>query len=180
MSVAPGTTPAPAKDAWTTGLFDVCAEPGGGATCIYATLCPACAFGEMAAGAPRGSFPCAGNCVGACLLVSCLPLLMNCLAHGGLRAAYGIRGTACEDCLAAVLCTHCTICQQSREVRIRNQPQPAAAAQQRSPQQAPPPQQMYQVQQQPQMVYVMPQQQPQQMQPQFVAIGQPPQTYPLK
>jgi hypothetical protein len=42
----------PAHKAWTTGLFDVCAEPGGAGTCIYALLFPASAFGEMAAEAP--------------------------------------------------------------------------------------------------------------------------------
>lgn len=167
--------PLPANAAWTTGLFDVCGEPGGGATCLYAALCPACAFGEMAAGAPVGSFPCAGNCVGACLLVSCLPILLNCLAHGGLRAAYGIRGTVCEDCLASVCCTHCTICQQSREVKIRSQAPPAThPATQWSPQQAPPPQAMgYAPQQQPQMIYVLPQQQQQQPQMQM-------QSYPIR
>jgi hypothetical protein len=94
---------------------------------------------------------------------------MRCL----FRAAYGIPGTVCEDFLSSVFCTHCTICQQSREVKIRSQALPPPAAQW-SPQQSPPPQTMgYAPQQQPQMIYVLPQQQQQQPQMQM-------QSYPIR
>jgi Cys-rich protein (TIGR01571 family) len=43
-----------------------------------------------------------------------MPGLLNCLAHGGLRAEYGIPGSIFEDILAGCCCAHCSICQQVR------------------------------------------------------------------
>jgi len=87
--------------------------------CIYTALFAPCAFGDMAAMAPPGAFPGAGSCIGACCLQNLLPGLLNCMAHTGLRNAYGIQGDCCGDCVAGCFCTPCSICQQNREVQIR-------------------------------------------------------------
>jgi len=115
-----------------------------------------------------------------------IPGLLNCLAHGGLRAAYGstcarrrslshlnlsphfssVQGGCCEDLLAGCFCTPCSICQQSREVRIRKAAT-ISPTQAWVPQYAPPVQaaSMYVQQPQPQPMYVAQQQQQQQPQP---------------
>lgn len=154
--------------------------------CLYTALFPMCAFGDMAAMAPPGAFPGSGSCIGACILMDFLPGLLNCMAHTGIRNAYGIQGDCCGDCVAGCLCIHCSICQQNREVQIRRAagnaggagmvtmapaqlvmapqvqyaPQPQVQYVQAPPQvqyvQAPPPQVVYA--QQPQVMYAQPQQ----------------------
>ncbi|GLC41884.1 hypothetical protein PLESTM_001262000 [Pleodorina starrii] len=97
------TMKAPARNDWTTTLFDCCAQPSGLGFCFYALCCPSCAYGSnvelmepVRLWARLGSivldmvaFPklllgrpadqhvmcCGGHCCGACCAYTCMACL---------------------------------------------------------------------------------------------------------
>eukprot|EP00198_Chlamydomonas_reinhardtii_P012293 XP_001701630.1 predicted protein [Chlamydomonas reinhardtii] len=115
---------APAQGNWSTGLCDWCGAPGGFGTCLYVMCCTPCSYGSLVARLGP-EVTCGGSCFGGCCCYTLLSMLgLNCIIHmgvrGHLRNKYGIPGDGCNDCMCTCCCSACAICQETREVMIRN------------------------------------------------------------
>ncbi|KAG2433989.1 hypothetical protein HYH02_012450 [Chlamydomonas schloesseri] len=115
---------APVQGNWSTGLCDWCAAPGGFGTCLYAMCCLPCAYGSLVERLGN-EVTCGGSCMGACCYYTLAYMFgINCVVHAGvrghLRAKYGIPGDYCNDLMCTCCFAPCAICQETREVMIRN------------------------------------------------------------
>jgi Cys-rich protein (TIGR01571 family) len=54
---------------------------------------------------------------GSSLHLCCLHRFMRCVTRQNIRHHYGIKGTFCEDCLSTVLCSSCTLIQESKQLQ---------------------------------------------------------------
>ncbi|XP_035289982.1 PLAC8-like protein 1 [Anguilla anguilla] len=89
--------------AWSTGLFNVCADIP---TCVVGGLVPCCLDLSLA------------HHYGECL---CLPLLPGSTfaMRVGIRERFKIQGSACEDWTTVYCCYPLAVCQMIREVKTR-------------------------------------------------------------
>ncbi|PNH05560.1 Protein PLANT CADMIUM RESISTANCE 3 [Tetrabaena socialis] len=119
-----------AENAWSTGLCNCCADPGGCGTCFCSFCCAPCQYGKNVERIPASEVYCGSNCCGAgccfCLLglMSFVPGVgLSCFVHMGarnyIRMKYGIPGNGCSDCATTWCCIPCALCQESRELTIR-------------------------------------------------------------
>jgi len=123
---------------WATDMCDCCAEPGGLAACGYATSVPMCVYADNMKHQPKHSMCAAGNECGSCVsftatalggvvaaaFVPCVALLhpawpLHLYARMKLRHRYGVEGNCCTDCLQVFFCGMCVLCQERREVLMR-------------------------------------------------------------
>lgn len=100
--------------AWSTGLCDCFNDCG---LCCYGWCCTPCLFGENAEKIDGT------NCVAAGLIWYLLTGLgCCCVYHMGkrrtLRQRYGLE-EGCGDCAITTFCASCAICQEARELKIR-------------------------------------------------------------
>ncbi|EFJ48441.1 hypothetical protein VOLCADRAFT_91142 [Volvox carteri f. nagariensis] len=124
---------------WSTELWDICAQPGGPNMCCLSLWCPCIQYGLLLEQLPPGSVTCAGSVVGGCALFCVLWVLGDLLgaalltkvftlpctalvhAHtrGYIRRKYGIQSHPLHDCLVTWCCAPCALCQEVREVVVR-------------------------------------------------------------
>lgn len=136
-----GVIPNPANGTWSTGLCDVCAEPGGCGLCCYGGCCGPCLYGDSMSRMAPHEATCGGNSYGACCgywmlggfvpamtaLLFGVPLPLSCSfaiqtsGRRSIKRKYGIHPDdgCCKDCLITAFCSPCALCQEQRELRIR-------------------------------------------------------------
>mmetsp|Transcript_5458 Transcript_5458/g.12087 ORF Transcript_5458/g.12087 Transcript_5458/m.12087 type:complete len:273 (+) Transcript_5458:167-985(+) len=97
--------------AWSTGLCG-CMDD-----CYMCCQVTACLYAENYRKLHGSGFFC------ACLLMHCCHWFTCCFAatyRGALRAKYNLPAEPCGDCCVHCFCTPCAVCQEARELRIRN------------------------------------------------------------
>eukprot|EP00198_Chlamydomonas_reinhardtii_P010696 XP_001700033.1 predicted protein [Chlamydomonas reinhardtii] len=124
---------------WSTELWDVCSQPGGMNMCCLSLWCPCIQYGMLLEQLPPGSVTCAGSLAGGCALFGALWLLgdmlgaalltkifvlpCSALVHtqtrGYIRRKYGIQSHPLHDFFITWCCGPCALCQEAREVVIR-------------------------------------------------------------
>jgi len=130
---------------WQTDWNECCAQPGGCGRCCSVGCCAPCAFGRVVRQLPPGSCCCAGNEVGACVgyaliggsmytaaglfgvpcfatpVVGVLLACANYPVRRALKAKYGIaqHPDVCPDCAVVTFCELCALCQEIREIELR-------------------------------------------------------------
>lgn len=123
---------------WATDMCGCCDEPGGLAGCGYAASVPACVYAENLKYQPKHSMCAASNECGSCvsfvatgmaggIVAAWVPFAallnpawpLHLYARMKLRHRYGINGNCCTDCLQVFFCGMCSLCQERREVLMR-------------------------------------------------------------
>ncbi|GLC53686.1 hypothetical protein PLESTB_000776300 [Pleodorina starrii] len=124
---------------WSTELWDICAQPGGPNMCCLSLWCPCVQYGLLLEQLPPGTVTCAGSVAGGCALFCTLWLLGDLLsavlltkiftlpctalvhshARGYIRRKYGIQSHPLHDFCVTWCCAPCALCQEAREVVIR-------------------------------------------------------------
>ncbi|EQL37809.1 hypothetical protein RJZ56_004775 [Blastomyces dermatitidis] len=131
LSHFPGQVPHPTQrlkgDTWNYGLCD-CSDIG---TCCLGLFCPCILYGRTQYRLNRksdrkdptnllGYETCNASCTAMALLCGCQWLLAS-VQHSRIRRAYGIPGSIPSDCVRATCCTCCTLIQDEREIKTREE-----------------------------------------------------------
>ncbi|KAL4802124.1 PLAC8 family-domain-containing protein [Aspergillus unguis] len=117
---------------WNYGLCD-CSSLG---TCCLGLLCPCILYGRtqhrLSMRSRRedptnmlGYETCNGSCTGMALLCGFQWLLAT-IQHTRTRKAYAIQGSIASDCVRATCCTCCTLIQDEKEIRKREEERTSA------------------------------------------------------
>ncbi|RDW63136.1 DUF614 domain protein [Aspergillus mulundensis] len=112
---------------WSHGLCD-CSSIG---TCCLGLVCPCILYGRTQHRLSKrsrkedptnmlGYETCSGSCTAMALLCGCQWLLAT-IQHTRTRRAYGIQGSIASDCVRATCCTCCTLIQDEKEIRKREE-----------------------------------------------------------
>ncbi|RHZ66499.1 DUF614 domain protein [Aspergillus thermomutatus] len=118
---------------WSHGLCE-CSSIG---TCCLGLLCPCILYGRtqyrLSMKSKKenptnmlGYETCNGSCTAMALLCGCQWLLAT-VQHTRTRKAYGIRGNVGSDCVRATCCTCCTLIQDEKEFKTREEERERAA-----------------------------------------------------
>ncbi|GIJ99772.1 hypothetical protein Aspvir_003775 [Aspergillus viridinutans] len=118
---------------WSHGLCE-CSSIG---TCCLGLLCPCILYGRtqyrLSMKAKKenptnmlGHETCNGSCTAMALLCGCQWLLAT-VQHTRTRKAYGISGNVGSDCVRATCCTCCTLIQDEKEFKTREEERERAA-----------------------------------------------------
>ncbi|KAL4782217.1 PLAC8 family-domain-containing protein [Aspergillus varians] len=118
---------------WRHGLCD-CSSIG---TCCLGVLCPCILYGKTQHRLSMrsrkedptnmlGFETCNGSCTAMALLCGCQWLLAT-IQHSRTRRAYGIQGSIASDCVRATCCMCCTLIQDEKEIREREEDRAKAA-----------------------------------------------------
>ncbi|KAL4901627.1 hypothetical protein BDW74DRAFT_170078 [Aspergillus multicolor] len=118
---------------WSHGLCD-CSSIG---TCCLGFVCPCILYGRTQHRLSKrskkedptnmlGYETCNGSCTAMSLLCGCQWLLAT-IQHTRTRRAYGIQGSIASDCVRATCCTCCTLIQDEKEIRKREEERASAA-----------------------------------------------------
>ncbi|KAL2815189.1 PLAC8 family-domain-containing protein [Aspergillus granulosus] len=118
---------------WTHGLCD-CSSIG---TCCLGLVCPCILYGKTQHRLSKisrkedptnmlGYETCNGSCTAMALLCGCQWLLAA-IQHARIRRAYAIQGSIASDCVRATCCTCCTLIQDEKEIRKREEERAKAA-----------------------------------------------------
>ena len=99
------------EQGFKTGLCDCCVDVGG---CLKGCLCPCVVFGKNVE-AIKGSECCSHCC---CYAVGCGPCNHSPYRRM-LRMKYDIPAEPCNDFCVATMCPCCALCQESREIALR-------------------------------------------------------------
>ncbi|KAK2789428.1 hypothetical protein FQN51_002710 [Onygenales sp. PD_10] len=114
-------------DTWNHGLCD-CSDIG---TCCLGLMCPCILYGRTQYRLNRksdkqdptnllGYETCNASCTVMALLCGCQWLLAT-IQHSRTRRAYAIPGSIPSDCVRATCCTCCTLIQDEREIKQREE-----------------------------------------------------------
>jgi Cys-rich protein (TIGR01571 family) len=112
---------------WSHSLCD-CSSIG---TCLLGVVCPCILYGRTQHRLSRrsrkedptnmlGYETCNGSCTAMALLCGCQWLLAT-IQHTRTRKAYAIPGSIASDCVRATCCTCCTLIQDEKEIRKREE-----------------------------------------------------------
>mmetsp|Transcript_70999 Transcript_70999/g.179111 ORF Transcript_70999/g.179111 Transcript_70999/m.179111 type:complete len:119 (-) Transcript_70999:205-561(-) len=116
---------------WSTGTFDIMAEPGGVTNCVLTCCCSCIPIGDIneAIDGPGGKM---GGIVGEIVLTGCLGLHFACPMYQGLQVSKkaGFEESIVNALLCSCCCTPCYTCQQWREVKIKKIGEPGYSGQQ--------------------------------------------------
>ncbi|KAL5343188.1 PLAC8 family-domain-containing protein [Aspergillus crustosus] len=118
---------------WSHGLCD-CTSIG---ACCLGLICPCILYGRTQHRLSMrsrkedptnmlGYETCNGSCTAMALLCGC-QWLMATIQHTRTRKAYAIRGSIVTDCVRATCCTCCTLIQDEKEIRKREEERAKAA-----------------------------------------------------
>ncbi|KAL2817728.1 PLAC8 family-domain-containing protein [Aspergillus cavernicola] len=118
---------------WSHGLCD-CTSIG---TCCLGFVCPCILYGRTQHRLSMrsrkedptnmlGYETCNGSCTAMALLCGC-QWLMATIQHTRTRKAYAIPGSIASDCVRATCCTCCTLIQDEKEIRTREEERAKAA-----------------------------------------------------
>ncbi|KAI9368313.1 PLAC8 family-domain-containing protein [Aspergillus egyptiacus] len=133
----PGQVSHPNQDikggGWSYGLCD-CSSIG---TCCLGLLCPCILYGRTQHRLSQrsrkadptnmlGYETCNASCTAMALLCGCQWLLAT-IQHTRTRKAYAIQGNIASDCVRATCCTCCTLIQDEKEIRKREEERAKAA-----------------------------------------------------
>ncbi|KAL3484074.1 PLAC8 family-domain-containing protein [Aspergillus germanicus] len=119
---------------WTHGLCDCSSSIG---TCCLGLVCPCILYGKTSHRLSMrsrkedptnmlGYETCNGSCTAMALLCGCQWLLAT-IQHTRIRRAYAIQGSIASDCVRATCCTCCTLIQDEKEIRKREEERAKAA-----------------------------------------------------
>ncbi|KAL2845592.1 PLAC8 family-domain-containing protein [Aspergillus pseudodeflectus] len=119
---------------WTHGLCDCSSSIG---TCCLGLVCPCILYGKtqhrLSMRSKKedptnmlGYEACNGSCTAMALLCGCQWLLAT-IQHTRIRRAYAIQGSIASDCVRATCCTCCTLIQDEKEIRKREEERAKAA-----------------------------------------------------
>ncbi|KAM5132294.1 cornifelin homolog B-like [Mantella aurantiaca] len=91
------------SSSWNSDVFDCFDDCG---VCLCGTFFPLCLACKVASDY--------GECC-------CLPVLGGAVLamRTGIRERHRIPGTICNDCVCLTFCGPCTVCQMSRELKVR-------------------------------------------------------------
>ncbi|EEH22832.2 hypothetical protein PABG_05043 [Paracoccidioides brasiliensis Pb03] len=114
-------------DTWVHGLCD-CSDFG---TCCLGIFCPCILYGRTQYRLNRksdlkdptnllGYETCNASCTAMALLCGC-QWLMATIQHSRTRRAYAIPGSIPSDCVRATCCTCCTLIQDEKEIKVREE-----------------------------------------------------------
>ncbi|PGH31165.1 hypothetical protein GX50_06044 [[Emmonsia] crescens] len=114
-------------DTWNHGLGD-CSDIG---SCCLGLFCPCILYGRTQYRLNRksdrkdptnllGYETCNASCTAMALLCGCQWLLAT-IQHSRTRRAYGIPGSIPSDCVRATCCTCCTLIQDEKEIKAREE-----------------------------------------------------------
>ncbi|OJD13153.1 hypothetical protein AJ78_06356 [Emergomyces pasteurianus Ep9510] len=114
-------------DTWNHGLAD-CSDIG---SCCLGLFCPCILYGRTQYRLNRksnrkdptnllGYETCNAPCTAMALLCGCQWLLAT-IQHSRTRRAYGIPGSIPSDCVRATCCTCCTLIQDEKEIKTREE-----------------------------------------------------------
>ncbi|KAE8139914.1 DUF614 domain protein [Aspergillus pseudotamarii] len=106
-------------------------------TCCLGIVCPCVLYGKTQYRLSQmsrkedptnmlGHETCNGSCTAMALLCGC-QWLMATFQHRRTRKAYGIRGDIASDCVRATCCTCCTLIQDEKEIKKREEERANAA-----------------------------------------------------
>ncbi|KAE8415799.1 DUF614 domain protein [Aspergillus pseudocaelatus] len=106
-------------------------------TCCLGIMCPCVLYGKTQYRLSQmsrkedptnmlGHETCNGSCTAMALLCGC-QWLMATIQHRRTRKAYGIRGDIASDCVRATCCTCCTLIQDEKEIKKREEERANAA-----------------------------------------------------
>ncbi|KAL4816893.1 PLAC8 family-domain-containing protein [Aspergillus spinulosporus] len=112
---------------WSHSICD-CSSIG---TCLFGIVCPCILYGRTQHRLSRrsrkedptnmlGYETCNGSCTAMALLCGCQWLLAT-IQHTRTRKAYAIQGSIASDCVRATCCTCCTLIQDEKEIRKREE-----------------------------------------------------------
>jgi len=105
--------------AWSTGLCNCCAQPGGIGLCLKDFCCPCFVLGRINASLKlNGSSPCPGGCIGGCCLGCCCEPCYMCSAAPAVARRAGKEEGACKAFCKGLCCPCCYITQVHRETLI--------------------------------------------------------------
>ncbi|XP_010527531.1 PREDICTED: protein PLANT CADMIUM RESISTANCE 12 [Tarenaya hassleriana] len=102
---------------WTTGLCDCHEDPQ---ICFQTAVLPCITFGQNSEIVSRGTIPWSNSSS----IHMVLSLVGCCCIYGfpnrtRLREHLSLPEEPCRDCLLHIFCTHCALCQESRELKNR-------------------------------------------------------------
>jgi len=114
MGVAPGPAAGPGK--WSSGLYSCCDD---GYVCCVGWQMTAFLFGDNYRKIMGGD-----SCTGGCCAYYWLSCIYLCALTGAptrkaIRNKYNLPEEPCNDCCVHCFCGPCAICQEAREMRIR-------------------------------------------------------------
>ncbi|KAL4920540.1 PLAC8 family-domain-containing protein [Aspergillus aurantiobrunneus] len=118
---------------WSHGLCDFSSI----GTCCLGLVCPCILYGKTQHRLSMrsrkedptnmlGYETCNGSCTAMALLCGCQWLLAT-IQHTRTRKAYDIQGSIASDCVRATCCTCCTLIQDEKEIRAREEERAKAA-----------------------------------------------------
>ncbi|GMH37696.1 hypothetical protein BSKO_05569 [Bryopsis sp. KO-2023] len=103
-------------DGWSTGIWDCCND---GRACVKTFFWPCATYANNVSSLQEEQ-EFGSNCVIYCgmAVIGC-----TCLAYKQrffLRQKYGLPEEPCTDCCTHFWCHHLALCQEAREIKIRN------------------------------------------------------------
>ncbi|ANM59619.1 PLAC8 family protein [Arabidopsis thaliana] len=104
---------------WSTGLFDCQADQ---ANAVLTTIVPCVTFGQIAEVMDEGEMTCP---LGTFMYLLMMPALCSHWVMGSkyrekMRRKFNLVEAPYSDCASHVLCPCCSLCQEYRELKIRN------------------------------------------------------------
>ena len=102
---------------WSVGLFDCFGDMGLCCDVYWCGVCQMARQHDAVLNGKQDSFN--GGC---CLALTCCGFVQvchTCHVRKNLRQQHGIAGSGFKDCLAAMFCGPCTLCQTHKQLRSR-------------------------------------------------------------
>ncbi len=97
---------------WSSSICDCCLEPG---MCLTGTLCPCILYGKNVENLTNKSC-CLNAC--CCCILPCSVFLRTPYRRM-IRNKWKLDSDPCNDCCVSLWCPLCALCQETREIRYR-------------------------------------------------------------
>ncbi len=97
---------------WSSSICDCCIEPG---MCLTGTFCPCILFGKNVENLTNKS--CCLNAFCCCILPC--SLFLRAPYRRRIRNRWQLETDTCNDCCVSLWCPLCALCQETREIRYR-------------------------------------------------------------
>ena len=122
--VAPPAVAVPQDQEWETSLFGCFSDCS---TCCMGFWCPCCLFGKNYEKLDMGSYT-SGCCKYFLLSWVCCQCLVATSLRENMHKQFGLKGSACSACMATCFCANCALCQDAKEIKIRQEKAAVGAA----------------------------------------------------